>query len=236
MFIVPTTMTEAEEVLGMFEEVITVMTINTEVASKVFTNKVFNIHNNQSSKDIFMKENEDEEEEEEEVSSFDNLLSLLNNNNKLSPMTTTRPLWWWLTKDVLRRTTETQLDEEDYDVDDIDDESVEENDGGKRRDKGEGIRWEEPRQELSLKARAHTSTRFTSSLCVLWRVREAILWWLSLFFGDGNYEWKGYKDPAPNLTTQKAPSLSSGEVVIGGCCTRLLEVGGMGNTKGEGNR
>ena len=109
MSIVPTTMAEAEE--KMFEEVITV---NTEVASKVFINKVFNIINNnnnqQSSKDIFMKENEDEEEE---VSCFDNL-PLLNNNNE--PSMTTRPsLLWWFTKDVLRRTTEgrTQLDEED---------------------------------------------------------------------------------------------------------------------------
>ena len=40
MSFVPTTMTEAEEVLGMFEEVMTVIT----VANKVFTNKVFNIN------------------------------------------------------------------------------------------------------------------------------------------------------------------------------------------------
>ena len=40
MFFVPTTMAEAEEVLGMFEEVMTVIT----VANKVFTNKVFNIN------------------------------------------------------------------------------------------------------------------------------------------------------------------------------------------------
>ena len=109
----------------------------------------------------------------------------------------------------------TQLDEEDYD---IDDESVEENDGGKRRDKGEGIRWEEPRQEeLSLKARAHTSTRFASSLCVLWQVTEAILWRLSLSLVMAITSVEGCKDPTPNLITQKAPSLSSsGEVVAGG--------------------
>ena len=93
MSFVPTTMTEAEEVLGMFEEVMTVNTVNTEVASKVFTNKAFIILNNknnqQSSKDIFTKEVEDVEveEEKEEVSCFDNL-SLLNNRNEPSPMTT----------------------------------------------------------------------------------------------------------------------------------------------------
>ena len=43
--------------------------------------------------------------------------------------------------------------------------------------------------------------------------------------------------PSTHFNPQKAPSLSSsGEVVVaGGCCTRLLEVGGMGNTKEEGN-
>ena len=41
MSIVPTTMAEAEEVLGMFEEVMTKVT----VASKVFTNNVFNVLN-----------------------------------------------------------------------------------------------------------------------------------------------------------------------------------------------
>ena len=59
---VPTTMAEAEEVLGMLEEVMIVIT-STEVASKAFTNKVFNIqnkndNNQQSSKDIFMKEDD----------------------------------------------------------------------------------------------------------------------------------------------------------------------------------
>ena len=86
MSIVPTTIAEMEEIIGMFEEVIT---INTEVASKVFTNKIFNIHihkknNQQNSKDIFMNEREDEddenEEEEEEVSCFDSLSLLINNN------------------------------------------------------------------------------------------------------------------------------------------------------------
>ena len=90
MSFVPTTMAEAEEVLGMFEGVMTVITVSTEVASKVFTNKVFIIqnknNNKQSSKDIFMKEGEDVEVEEE-VSCFDNL-SLLNNRNEPSPMTT----------------------------------------------------------------------------------------------------------------------------------------------------
>lgn len=201
MSIVPTTMAEAEEVLGMLEEVMTVVTVSTEVASKVLTNKVFDIHNNknnknkESSKDIFMKENEDEVEEEE-VSSFDSLLPLLNNNNEPSPMTTTRPsLWWWFTKDVLRRTTtgETQLDEEDYDVDE-EAKAEERNRGIKVRVRGGSLveerDREEPTQEgLYPKARAPTYTRFASSLCVLWRVREAILWWLSLWKGgDGNYE------------------------------------------------
>ena len=36
-------MEEAEEMLGMFEEV---MTVNTEVTSKVFTNNVFSNKNN----------------------------------------------------------------------------------------------------------------------------------------------------------------------------------------------
>ena len=126
---VPTTMAEAEEVLGMLEEVMIVIT-STEVASKAFTNKVFNINNKnnnqQNFKDIFMKEDEDVEVEEE-VSSFDNLLLL--NNNESSPMTTRPSLWWWFTKDVLRRTTKegTQLDEEDYDVDDEEAEAEERN-------------------------------------------------------------------------------------------------------------
>ena len=63
---VPTTMAEAEEVLGMLEEVMTVITVSTEVASKVFTNKIFSIqnknNNQQSSKDIFT--NEDDEVED----------------------------------------------------------------------------------------------------------------------------------------------------------------------------
>ena len=76
MAFVPTMMTKAEEVLGMLEGVMTVIT----VANKVFTNKVFSIHQNnnnnnqQSSKDIFMKEDEDEIEEEG-VSCFDSLHS-----------------------------------------------------------------------------------------------------------------------------------------------------------------
>ena len=65
MSFVPTTMTEAEEILGMLEEVMTVITV-----PKVFTNKIFNIHinknnNQQSSKDIFKKEDEVEVVEEE---------------------------------------------------------------------------------------------------------------------------------------------------------------------------
>ena len=184
MPIVPTTMAEAEEDLGMLEGV---MTVNT-IASKVFTNKIFSIQNDnnqQSSKDIFIHE---DDEEEEEVSSFDSL-PLLNNNNEPSPMMTRPSLWWWFTKDVLRRTTEgrTQLDEEDND----DEEGTE----AEERNTNRGIKVrvgggslveerdrEEPTQErLYPKARALTYTRFASSLCVLWRVREAILWWLSLY-------------------------------------------------------
>ena len=183
MSFVPTTMAEAEEILGMLEEVMTVVT-STEVASKVFTNKVFNIHNKninnqQSSKDIFMKENE---VVEEEVSSFDSLL-LLNINE---PSLTKRPLWWWwFTNDVLRKTTKggTQLDEEDNDVD-------EEGTEAERRNRNRGIKVrveggslveersrEEPmHEELYFKTRAPTYTRFAFSLCILWRVKEAILW------------------------------------------------------------
>ena len=47
MSFVPTTMAEAEEILGMLEDVMTVIT-STEVASKVFTNKIFNIHKNKN--------------------------------------------------------------------------------------------------------------------------------------------------------------------------------------------
>ena len=48
-------MEEMDEILGMLEEVMTVITVIT-IASKVFNIQVFNILNNQSSKDIFMKE------------------------------------------------------------------------------------------------------------------------------------------------------------------------------------
>ena len=64
MSIVPTTMEEMEEMLGMFEQMMTVIT----VASKVFTNKIFIIqkkNNQQSSKDIFKNEDEDVEVVEE---------------------------------------------------------------------------------------------------------------------------------------------------------------------------
>ena len=225
MSIVPTTMAEAEEILGMLEEVMTVITVS----------EVFNIpikKNQQSSKDILMKEG-GEEEVEEEVSSFDNLLPLLNNNiNEPSPMTTTRPsLWWWFTKDVLRRTTEgrTQLDEEDYDVDEECTEAERRNRNReiKVRVRGgnlveEGSREEPIQERLYPKTRALTYTRFTSSLCILWRVTEAILWWLSLWKrGDGNYEG-GMQGPSSHFNLQKAPSLSSGEVVVEGCLYHLL--------------
>ena len=150
MSFVPTTMAEAEEVLEMFEEVMTVIT-STEVASKVFIIQ----SNNQSSKDIFMKENEDEIVEEE-VSCFDSLLFL---SNKPSPMTT-RPLWWWFTKDVLRRTTATQLDEEG--AEEAEAERRNTNRGIKVRVKGSLVEeggWEEPTQEkLYPKTRAHVHT------------------------------------------------------------------------------
>ena len=207
------------------------------VASKVFTSKSFiilNDNNQQSSKDIFMKEDDEvvEEDEEVEMSSFDSLL--LDSNNE--PPSTKRPSWWWwwFTKDVLRRTTkETQLDEEDYYVDD---EEGTEKAEAKRRNTNRGIKVrveggilveegsrEEPMQErLYPKARAHTYTRFTSSLCVLWRVREAILWWLSLWKGgDGNYEG-GCKDPAPNLTLRKPPPSLLERWLLEGCCTPLV--------------
>ena len=174
MSFVPTMMTTMEG--GMFEEVMTVIT----VANKVFTNKVFNIlikdnNNQQSSKDVFT--NEDEVEEvEDEVSCFDSLSLLLNNNNEPPPMTT-RPLWWWFTKDVLRRTTKgrTQLEKDNN----------EDKEGAKaeaeRRNTNREIKVrvrggslveersrEEPMQEkLSPKARSPKYTRFTSSLCVL---------------------------------------------------------------------
>ena len=109
MSFVPTTMAEMEEIIGMFEEV---MTVNT-LANKIFIIILNNKNNQQSSKDIFMKE--DEDDVEDEVSSFDSL-SLLNNNNEL-PLTTTRPLLLWcFTKDVLRRTTKgTQLEKDNDD-------------------------------------------------------------------------------------------------------------------------
>ena len=158
------------------------------VVNKVFTNKIFSIHNNkQSSKDIFMKEGE--VIEVERVSSFDNLLLHNNNNNKPLPMTTRPLLLWCFTKGFLRRITEgrTQLDEED----DIDDESVEENDGRKRRDKGEGKRWEKPRQEeLSLKARAHVHTFHFFFMCPVASEGSNSLVAVSSF-GDGKYEWGG---------------------------------------------
>ena len=148
---------------GMFEEVMTVIT-STEVASKVFINKVFSIQNNQSSKDIFMNE-----DDEEEVSSFYSL-SLLNNNEPL-PLTT-RPLWWWFTKDVLRRTTEggTQLDEEDNDKDEEGAEEVEAerrsisaNRGIKVRVRG-GSLVEERRQGGACKRENYARTHFISLL------------------------------------------------------------------------
>ena len=160
------------------------------------------------------------EDEEEGASSFDSLL-LLNNNEP--SLTTTRPLWWWwFTKDVLRRTTKggTQLDE-----DNNEDEECAEEAEAEERNKNREIKVrvrggslveerdrEEPMQErLSPKTRAHTYTHFTSSLCVLWQVREAILWWLSLWKrGDGNYEGDA-RTQLHNFNPQKAPSLSSGD-------------------------
>ena len=157
-----------------------------------------------------MKEDEDEEEW---ASSFDNP-PFLNNNNEPSSMTTTRPLLWWFTKDVLRRTTEgrTQLDEED------DEEGTEEPEA-ERRNTNRGIKVrvrggslveerdrEEPMQErLYPKACVPTYTCFAFSLCVLWRVREAILWWLSLWKrGDGNYEGDA-RTQLPLSTLRKPP-------------------------------
>ena len=177
MSIVPTTMAEAEEVLRIFEEVMTVIT----VASKVFINKVItNIHKNnnnqQSSKDIFM--NESEVEIEEEVSSFDDLL-LLNNNNEPSSMTTRPSLLWWFTKDVLRRTTEgrTQLDK---DEEGAEAEAEQRSTNREIKVRGgslveEGSREESTQERFYPKMRTPTYTRFASSLCVLWQVKEAIL-------------------------------------------------------------
>ena len=47
---------------------------------------------------------------------------------------------------------------------------------------------EEGNREESGKERSTHSYHFTSFLRILWQVTEAILWWLSLLFGDGNYE------------------------------------------------
>ena len=176
-----------------------------------------------------MKEND---EEEEEVSSFDSLLLL--NNNGPSPMMTTRPLWWWwwFTKDVLRRTTggRTQLDEEDYDKD----EEAEAEQRNTNREvirvkvRGGSLVEEGKGRSLCRKGfiprRALTHTRFASSLCVLWRVREAILWWLSLSLVMVIMSGDGMQGPSTHFNPQKAPSLSSsGEVVTGGCLYRLLD-------------
>ena len=165
---VPTTMAEAEEVLGMFEEVMIVIT-STEVASKAFI--IQNKNNNQErSKDIFMNEDEDVEEE---VSSFDSLSLLLNNNNESSPMTT-RPSWGWFTKDVLRRTKgRTQLDEEDYDVDEEGAETERKNRNrgsqsqSQRRKSGRGGRHggAYAGKALSQDARAHVHTFHFFFMC-----------------------------------------------------------------------
>ena len=90
----------------------------------------------------------------------------------------TRPLlWWWFTKDILRRTTEgeTQLDEEDYDVDEEGTEETEAerrntNRGIKVRVKGgslveEGGR-EKPMQKGSLSRRARSRTHVSLLLYV----------------------------------------------------------------------
>ena len=164
MSFVPTTMAEAEEILGMLEEVMTDITVNTEVASKVFTNNVFSIHkknNQQNFKDIFMKE--DEVDVVEKVSSFDSL-SLLNNNEP--SMMTTRPLsLWWFTKEVLRRTTEegTQLDEEENEGAEAEAERRSTNRGIKVRARG-GSLVEEGAMEEFEKERTTLHTRFISLL------------------------------------------------------------------------
>ena len=81
----------------------------------------------------------------------------------------------------------------------------------------------EPMQEkLSSKTRALTYTRFAFSLCVLWRVREAILWWLSLWKrGDGNYEG-GARTQLPLSTLRKPPPSLLEMVVIGGLLYPLV--------------
>ena len=71
-------------------------------------------------------------------------------------MTTTRPLWWF-TKDVLRRTTEgTQLDEEDYDVDEEAEEAEDErrstNRGIKVRVRGGSLAEEGTEMSLCMKS------------------------------------------------------------------------------------
>ena len=103
----------------------------------------------------------------------------------------------------------------------------------------EGGREEPTQEKLSPKTRALTYTHFTSSLCVLWRVREATLWWLSLFFGDDNYEWMDARTQLHNFNRSESPSLSSGEVVVAEevvCATYWRQEARENHIKKEGSR
>ena len=132
---------------------------------------------------------------------------------------TTRPLLlWWFTKDVLRRTTggRTQLDEEDYDVDD---EEGTEKAEAERRNRNRGIKVRVKGGSL-VEEEAGRSLRRKSSLPRRARSRTHVSLLLYVSCGRQKKQFsggclfylvmaitRGCKDPAPNLTTQKAPSL-----------------------------
>ena len=71
---------------------------------------------------------------------------------------------------------------------------------------------------------AHNTFHFTS--CIPWQVVEVAPFWRG---GDGNYEWRGCKDPKNFKTTQKALSLPF--FPERWLFYHLLEVGGNGRTK-----